>query len=291
MKKTLPVFVLWLCLSSCIRDESQLLPPVEPQPVLNMLQSPEIPFVAYAGFSKGILDTTPGLSYEGAKLAVYENDVLVDSMMYIDSLGLYVARQFSFPLVGKCYSVRGTYATYPLLQSGSSCVPGPVPLQPLLLDTAFSTEENRDTYRIGVLFNDPAPAGDLYQLTLYRCHLGKDGLWRLNTHCIRSGWQAEFNDRELCGGLYFDDSYLLPGAGTIWLDSGIGPDAAHHDSLQLIVELKHASEDYYRYALSYARYLRNKGSLFAQPAPVHSNISNGFGIFGTLNTYRDTIRF
>lgn len=293
MKKRYCLYLLIVFFASCIKDESDLLPSAVQKPVINALVTPALPFIAYADLSKGILDTSSVLPYAEARLAIYENETLVDSMMYIDSLGLYIARQFTFPQTGKCYSVKGSYGTYPMLSSGTSCVPLQVPIQQLMLDTAFSVEDNHDTYRVGVQFGDLPGPGDLYQLSLYRYRLNKQGVWELSSRCVRSTWNAEYNDRELCGGLYFSDSY--PGSGAselIWLDSGIRPSAVHHhDSLQLIVELKHASAEYYQYALTYAKYLRNKGSIFSQPAPIYSNISNGYGIFGTLHSYRDTIVF
>jgi len=292
MKIRYSICLCVLLLMSCIKDESDLIPQPQPGPVINALLSPELPFIAYATFSKGILDTSQMLPYASAKLGIYENGQLLDSMVFIDSLGLYVSAQLKFPQPGHCYSVQGQYGASPMLVSTVSCVPAQVQIQQLLLDTAFSVEDNRNTYRLGVVFTDAVETGSLYQLSLLRYRLNKEGSWELGARCVRSSWEPEFNDRELCGGLFFSDAYLAQSASnTLWLNTGIEPQAHHHDSLQLIAELKHASPEYYKYALSYARYLRNKGSIFAQPAPIYSNISNGYGVFGMLHIHRDTIVF
>ncbi|MEM1134991.1 MAG: DUF4249 domain-containing protein [Bacteroidota bacterium] len=50
------------------------------------------------------------------------------------------------------------------------------------------------------------------------------------------------------------------------------------NSDELIFELKHISEDYYRYLLSIENYNFSDGNPFAEPVQVYSNVENGFGI-------------
>ena len=48
----------------------------------------------------------------------------------------------------------------------------------------------------------------------------------------------------------------------------------------VMVIVRSLSEDYFKYKLTYSKYLETQGSPFAEPVQVYSNIENGFGIFG-----------
>lgn len=56
-----------------------------------------------------------------------------------------------------------------------------------------------------------------------------------------------------------------------------------------IVKLKSLSEDLYKYNLSISKYQETIDNPFAEPVQVHSNIKDGYGIFGSSNKYQDTI--
>ncbi len=51
---------------------------------------------------------------------------------------------------------------------------------------------------------------------------------------------------------------------------------------QLIVHMKHVSHDYYLYRFGSQLQLWNQGDPFAQPVPVHNNVSNGIGCVGSF---------
>jgi hypothetical protein len=55
-----------------------------------------------------------------------------------------------------------------------------------------------------------------------------------------------------------------------------------------VITLKTMSEDVYKYKVSYQKYQNSQGP-FAEPVQVYSNISEGFGIFGGMEVYRDTL--
>lgn len=65
--------------------------------------------------------------------------------------------------------------------------------------------------------------------------------------------------------------------------------AVWEDTVIAIVSLRSISEDYYKYSLTIDKYLQTQGSPFAQPVQVHSNVENGFGIFGAYSVYSDTL--
>ena len=56
-----------------------------------------------------------------------------------------------------------------------------------------------------------------------------------------------------------------------------------------LIKLKNLSEDLFKYDLSYKKYKDSQGNPFAEPVQVHSNITDGLGIFAGSNAYTDTI--
>jgi hypothetical protein len=50
------------------------------------------------------------------------------------------------------------------------------------------------------------------------------------------------------------------------------------DNKKIVVFLKHISEDYYNYLLTYENYLYASGNPFAEPVQISSNIENGLGM-------------
>lgn len=93
---------------------------------------------------------------------------------------------------------------------------------------------------------------------------------------------GEDDNVTLCGEVFFTDAtfdnsekYLTVSVLEISTEFILDP--------KFIFHLSHISKDYYAYNASLTLQWEHEGDPFSEPAPVYSNIVNGFGIFGGLS--------
>ncbi|MFK8044647.1 MAG: DUF4249 domain-containing protein [Crocinitomicaceae bacterium] len=58
-----------------------------------------------------------------------------------------------------------------------------------------------------------------------------------------------------------------------------------------VIEYSSYNYDYFTYSVTKSIYLNNQGNPFAEPVSVYSNITNGYGIFGSASVHSDTLIF
>ncbi len=56
------------------------------------------------------------------------------------------------------------------------------------------------------------------------------------------------------------------------------------DEHKVILKVSQFTEDYYRFLVSYNNYINSADNPFAEPITIYSNIENGLGIFGAMNS-------
>ncbi|MCI5491108.1 MAG: DUF4249 domain-containing protein, partial [Prevotellaceae bacterium] len=57
----------------------------------------------------------------------------------------------------------------------------------------------------------------------------------------------------------------------------------------IILELQSISKDLYLYLKSMQIYERRTDDVFASPVSIYTNVRNGWGIFGSMSSYPQTI--
>ncbi|MGM9828603.1 MAG: DUF4249 domain-containing protein [Muribaculaceae bacterium] len=94
------------------------------------------------------------------------------------------------------------------------------------------------------------------------------------------GWQANFN-------YMFDDYLFRNGEYTVTLQSR----QRIADNARVVVEYYSVTRDLYSYICSVLQYRTHTEDIFSNPIGIHTNIENGYGIFGSMNFTRQTLYF
>lgn len=195
---------------------------------------------------------------------------------------------------GQTYTVR---ASVPGIEPAESqlTMPEVVPVQAGL--TELSNDGGQIKSRLTVAFDDPGATTDYYIVTVRIAGPGGSRGGYLN---------IERNDQDLPGGSV--SPYQLTAANSTWelypfsdanvngqrisfsgniiyQSSGNGGRAQY-----LEVTLSHLTRDQYLFYNSYLQYQDNNGNPFAEPTPLYSNLTPGFGIFGAATDAVATIR-
>lgn len=277
-------------LAGCIKDISGEIPESEPKIAVNCFFNPRLPIFAISiSQSASVLDS---LSYlKEAKGYLYENDVLVDSVIYYEGLAQYhLALNSGHPQPGNTYRVQVQAPGFTAV-TAQSFLPDSVPLLSIEKDTFFYAPTGHHTYWLRIHFQDPPAGGDFYHLVVYRMRLNPDGSKDLSPVCFESEDPAfEVISKEYCTGGMFTDNTFNGQPKELLVNTRRRINSNLNDSLQFIVELRHGSDPYYRYNKSFMDYTNNQGDIFAQPAPIIGNVTGGYGIFAGYAVCTDTVK-
>ena len=93
-------------------------------------------------------------------------------------------------------------------------------------------------------------------------------------------WPANFN-------YMFDDHLFQNGEYTVTIQSRM----RIADNPRVILEYYSVTRDLYSYVCSVMQYRTHTDDVLANPIGIHTNIENGYGIFGSMNFTRQTLYF
>jgi hypothetical protein len=181
---------------------------------------------------------------------------------------------------GQQYAVR---VTVPGVEPAESqlVLPTEVPVQATVTPLPSNTGQSRA--RVTVTFDDPAGAADYYLATarLVDAQGQAQGFLNVEDEDTPTVSSYRLSDPSSNYNLYpFSDANLngqqVSFSTVVSYFNGV-PGAP---PLYLEVTLVHLTRDLYLFFNSYAEYNNNHGNPFAEPAPLHSNLTPGFGVFG-----------
>lgn len=75
------------------------------------------------------------------------------------------------------------------------------------------------------------------------------------------------------------------------LNFGNEIDTSYNEFFHYNIQLQTISEEYYLYLQSYAKHKMVDGDFFSEPVIVYSNVLNGLGVFGAINSSPVKIQF
>lgn len=285
------LLVAGLLAGGCIKDISNEIPEAKPKITLNGFFNPRFPVVVSISKSGSILDTLGANYLSEAKGMLYENDLVIDSLIYYPEFNLHVAAGLSVPQIGKNYRLEVSAPGLSPVQAGS-VLPDSVPILSVETDTLFYAVSGENTYWLRIRFQDPAGMGNLYHLMVYRSRLRPNGNWEISPLCFESDDNSfEVISREFCSGGLFSDAGFNGQEKELLINTRRRINPTLSDSLKFIVELRHGSAPYYQYNKSLGIYKNNQGDIFAQPGPIIGNVSQGYGIFAGYAPSTDTIAY
>ncbi len=237
-----------------------------------------------------------------ANVALFENDVLVDSLRFNATTRIYEGSKHKIRPGGH-YKIEITLNGLPLVYA-TTTVPHPVKI--LRLDTVTAQYNGHMVFwnkefpfmLIQMVFADDPNENNFYELT--------GGSWI--THDSAISWHdtryysiIEFKTNGLFENLptlyngfnpYFSDKLFNGETIALKLEDwqyGQGFFIFPYDSL-LCFNLANVSVENAKYSQSLDRWWHNQNNAFAEPVPMYSNIVNGVGIFASKAVSSDTIR-
>lgn len=190
------------------------------------------------------------------------------------------ARHYRFQ-PGQTYAVR---ATVPGAEAAESrlTLPTTVPVQ--LTVAPLSSTPGQQRLRVTVAFDDPAAAGDYYLATARVTDDAGRQRSSLDLTDNNSGVDVPTYQLSYPNSSY--ELYPFSDANANGQRISFSQNVVYYDSgqpggpLYLEVTLSHLTRELYLFYNSYVQYSNNNGNPFAEPTPLYSNVSGGYGIFG-----------
>ncbi len=251
------------------------LPVHEPRIVVNgHYENGDENFFVYLTDSRPVLDSQNIEPILNAEVLLYENDILIDTMLHFGS-GYYSIPLNAPFIVGNRYKVTASAIGFETVTTE----------QVLLAPINFSIVNYRSEGgvdlegevrdEIEIEFDDPVDQQNFYEVVVFRRkkaepenYRGKY-TWSLAPY-MEDGWSAPiFNDDFINGKT--ERLKIL----TSTMDTS---------RVTISVKLNAISKDKYLLSKSLVAYGNADGNPFAEPVIVHTNVENGYGLFGVSAT-------
>ena len=263
------------------------LPEHTPQLVLNATFSPDSLIYAQVSASKHLQDTAYLRSVNNAKVVVYENGVLWDSLTFAPGSGFDAPhyRSSRLPVAGRTYRVQVSAPGFADVE-GEDRIPMPVPILSIERRDSVPGNNPEDQYtELSVTFDDPAGQGDAYVIGFYfqdtvETDPGQFEFWNFPI-AIESAdpvLKYDFNSSTFT----FADKTFDGRRTTIKIRVA----ESNIFSNDFYVVLGSVSDHYFRYQRTLSSYLETAFNPFAEPVIVHSNMSSKMGIFAGYSMSR-----
>lgn len=276
-----------LFFSACEQVIEIDLPPHTPQLVVNSTFCPDSLIYAEVSASKHLQDTAYLHSVDNAKVVVYENGVLWDTLAFVPSAGFAAPhyRSSRFPVAGRTYRVRASAPGFTDVE-GEDRIPMPVPLLSIERRDSVPGNSSEEPYsELSVTFDDPAGEGDTYVIGVYFQGLveldpGQFEYWNfpIAIESADPNLEYDFNSSTFT----FADKTFDGRRTTI----KVRVTESQLYSGNIYVILGSVSDHYFRYQRTLASYLETAFNPFAEPVIVHSNMTPKMGIFAGYSMSR-----
>jgi hypothetical protein len=297
-------FVL-IILTNCTKEIEIDLPNQESVPVLNCIFITGEPFKIDLTKS-GTIFTNSFEKIESATILIYENEILVDSLFYIE--GFYYSN--FLPQENNTYKLTAKLPDGTILESENK-IPAKTQIHALSITDSVMIEDDYYLSLAEISIERNCSHLQYYEIVMFGRYLDNNFLDNsISTKLRRVNFSAENNfDPVLLesgllayntSSLMFTNQLLLDNESTIKIlfNSGIhvSPITASPHIEDYIIVLRTVNEDYFRYKKQIAIYEYNPGSTFEsgnsaldEPVFLHSNIKGGKGIFAGFTYDSDTI--
>jgi len=302
MKKSI-IFIFLFGLMSCETIVKIDLPKSKPVIVVNSLFVPyTLPtpqeFKVELTNSVFILDTSNFKTIiPNAQIIMYEDNIIVDTLNYIDTAKYYVSSVL--PFEGKKYKLEVSKKRFENVTC-SNTVP-----EKVLIDTATVInfagldDEGEPLSEISLSFTDPANSENFYEIII--SNIDSDDAYYLlsNDNVITSESyypltlmfdakrpkflpfkDIDFNGKKKELKIYYRPPHyihIINNKETTYISSHL-----------IDVHLRSITEEYYKFRTSFLQHLNNKRGdvLFGmnEPMNVYTNVTNGYGIFAAYQT-------
>lgn len=304
MKKDLYIILVLLLavlIQSCETTEKIDDFPLRPsQLVLNCYFSPDSIWLVQLSHSLSVLDNADLRFVDSAKMYLFENGVLLDSIYEQDQNHFYLLNGH-LPEEGNSYSLEVHAPGFESVVYAEDFIPTKVELNDvdiIIIDSfaipnSFYDDDNR-IYAEGffeISFSDPPEEENYYQMSIYSIDTIQEyydtSIVYIRKHFIRfsiddaaSGVNEDRSSHILFGDEVFNgQNHKVRVNFDLW--------NAKRDS-EYYVEFVSLTRSGYLYRYSVDRYQNSIGDPFSEPVLIYDNVENGYGIFSGYNIYKYT---
>jgi len=294
MKNIMLLFVFVILLfGACTEDRFEQIveieiPPHEPRLAINAIflsQQDSLPVLV--SNSLGILDTSSFSDIKDASVQLQRGGSPVGAFSYNTRNGYYTSLlSETLGSDNAEYQLIVEQAEYPTATATQRMPKLPVIDKVELEEDGVLDDSGERVDEVTVEINDPAGSKEYYALRAYitaRVETSPgDTVVYKNRIYLSSNNPLVFNANVTDLGLLISDgsfdgtTYRLTAYTYEQLPFG-------QEGIEFEVELISLTEDVFQYARSLSQYYDADGNPFAEPVTVHSNIENGYGIFGLGN--------
>jgi hypothetical protein len=208
----------------------------------------------------------------------------------------YYSKPGFHPSLNHRYRIEVEKAGYKTIKA-ETLIPNPVGI--LSFDTVHESESNGDYYgnkiKCKLKYLDPAGVENYYRLDCFLLFIDEQG----NEDMYRQSVYVDENNE-----YFFDKTYNyllwsdpLSDGNEVTIDFIINMDNYGYSEnnetviMTYLILLNSVSEDFYKYDKTCSLYFESGGSgdPFSEPVLIHSNITDGYGVFGGFSN--DTVSF
>ncbi len=261
---------------------------------------------AGAPFMIKLSKTVPVLAYRSqdnysvsdATVILHEDNLPVDTLEYDILSESYHSTHLAVP--GRTYQLKMTAPGVPEAFAGS-IVPTSVPVTEVIRTKEARIFNGETQDELKIRFEDPAAAGDYYIIAINPVFIFTP--FPHDTRCVYSTdasieyFNDEFIDIYTCiesNAIFISDKLFNGTTKEVSIftnsDNLIPSTDSAGNAIFPTVLLYHVTEDYFRYRKSHQYVMNNEGNPFSEPAGVHTNIRNGYGIFSIMSADIKEIR-
>jgi Domain of unknown function (DUF4249) len=294
--KALMLFI-GAALMSCNSPITEL-PEMPQRLVLNGAAENGKPWAIKLSVSQGILYNGPDERIENAKLSIYENGQLMETVTSLSVGGQGPAFNFAnaVPIPGNTYRIEAAYKTLEPIYS-TFVQPMPVPVDSVSV-TILGRNPNPTIgtdIQLRVYIDDP-PGPNYYVMTAKKQN--EDGRFaqHLQLTFLDPAYEAEsfvFDPNSVRYIMAFDDSKFDGKKEYFDFSSSYFNDRGDPSSIPLThyaVFLQNLTKEYYEYLKAMHLQTNTRHDPFSQPVPVKGNVENGYGMFSGYTQTVKTLR-
>jgi len=302
VKNIIVITALLLLVSSCETDIEIDIPPQEPKLVTESLQGQNAYPEARIVHTRGVTDPLPPYGspdpyvVQNARVLLYENDVLKDSLKYKPTEQKYRAAVATIQ-AGKTYKLVFSAPNFPTAEA-LSFTPLFVPLNSLVFTPNARVDADGNSQdEVKINFTDNGSTEDYYLVRILNAY--GDYLYCVTTKdkdVERLVYEDPFypEDCLLSNRLLLSDQNFNGATKTLifYTESGmLDPQTGQGGGVtRATVALLHINKDYFKYLRSLNTYENVQDNPFAEPVNLYSNVKNGYGFFTTYAMAVDSIR-
>jgi hypothetical protein len=251
------------------------IPESAPSLTVNAPFSPDSVFKIKVSSSQHILANTTFQPVTEAAVILFENEITYDTLVYQND-GIYVSPTGKKPSKEKTYAVKIQANGFNTVEAQSA-----IPAEPVVNEVqvfhgeGYSKDSEKYHHYINLMLKDPASPGNYYEFTVFAETKRVD----LRTNEIITEFipARVFTEKALGEDHVLFDDTSFNGKDIL---VRINIEKKFEENTRFFLHVKALSYDLYKYYLTHDLQYELSEDPFAQPFNVHSNVRQGFGIFG-----------